>query len=337
MNLRQIVSWFGLLLWLFVISSCSKQEKSQSIESAAIFSDSTVVAIINGETIHEDDINKAITQFLNQLGKDPDLFKNQQTDSALWKDAFNWIVSTRLLVQEALRQNIEVDENEVDRALNMIKGRFPSEQKFFDALKEAQLSMEQFINNISNDLKVQKLLEQKVGSKIEDVSDEDALNFYNEHGEKFMKEEQIRVHHILIKVPETADPPKVKDAENKAIKILERIKKGEDFEKLSRQYSEDPSALKGGDIGFFERGDMIKNFEDAAFALKIGEVSDLVRTPLGFHIIRMDERNPTDKIPFEEAKIEIKFKLKQERSDKMLEQYVEELKSKANIKLRDAD
>jgi len=334
MNLKKTNTSLGLLLLIIAILSCSKEDKSQSNDLTTNFSDSTVVAIVNGDPIHNSDVDKAIKQFLNQLGKDTEQFNNQKSDTALWKEALEWIVSIRLLAQEAHKQNIRVEESEFDFALNTIKRRFPTEQKFLDALEEAELSIEQFTNNLTKELMVQKLLEQKIGSQIDDFSAEDVLKYYNEHEEEFMQDEQIRVHHILLKVSETSNPEKVKSVESKARRILERIKKGENFESLARQYSEDPSALKGGDLGFFSRGDMIKNFEDAAFALKIGEVSDLVRTPLGFHIIRMDERKASQKVPFDEVKIEIKLRLKQDRSNRLLEQYVEELKSKANIRIR---
>ncbi|UCE06496.1 MAG: peptidylprolyl isomerase [bacterium] len=335
MNLKKTGASLGLLFLIIAILNCSKDDKSKSKELTTSFSDSAVVAIVNGDAILYDDVDKAIKQFLNQLGRDANQFIIQKPDTAFWKDALDWIISIRLLAQEAYKQNIKVDKSEVDFAFNTIKRRFPSEQKFLDALEEADLTIEQFTHNLTKEIMVQKLLNYKIGSQIEDPSDEDALKYYNEHGEKFIQDEQIRVHHILLKVSETADPEKVKNVESKARRILERIKKGEDFEKLARQYSEDPSALKGGDIGFFSGGDMIKNFEDAAFALKVGEVSDLVRTPLGFHIIRLDERKTSQKIPFREVKIEIKLQLKQERSNKLLEQFVEGLKSKANIRIRD--
>jgi len=335
MNWKSAITGLSLLLVVTSIISCSKDEKSKTKKFAAAFSDSTVVAVVNEDLIHYSDVEKAIKQFLNQLGRDANQFQAEKSDTTLWREALNWIISIRLLAQEAQQQNIRVDNNEIDMVINTIKKRFPTEQKFVDALAEAELSIEQFTANLTKELMVQKLLDQQVTSQVKDVSDEEALQYYNEHGEQFLQDEQIRVHHILIKVSETADPGKVADMENKARSILQRIKAGEDFEKLARQYSEDPSALKDGDIGFFSRGDMIKNFEDAAFALKVGEVSDLVRTPLGFHIIRMDESKKSQKIPFEEVKVPVKLKLKQQNSNKLFEQYVEKLKSKADIKIRD--
>lgn len=335
MNWKSVTVGLGLLLVSIIVISCSKDDKSKSKELDAAFSDSTLVALVNKDPIHYSDIDKAIKQFLNQLGKDTDQFHRETTDTALWKEALEWIISIRLLAQEAKQQNIQVDKKEVDIVINTIKRRFPTEQKFLDALMEAELTIEQFTVNLTKELMVQKLLDQQVASQVKDVSDEEAVQYYNEHGKDFLQDEQIRVHHILFKVSETADPGKVTDVENRARRVLQRIKNGEEFETLARQFSEDPSALKGGDIGFFFRGDMIKNFEDAAFALKPGEVSDLVRTPLGFHIIRMDESKKSQQAPFEQVKVQIKLRLKQENSNKMFEQYVEKLKVKADIQIRD--
>ena len=335
MDWKKTITGLYFLLLVVIIVGCSKEQKSKSQQANAGFSDSTVVALVNGEPIHYSDVDKGIKEVMSQLEKDPSQFGNLKPDTTLRKEILDWLVSTRLLVQEAKKLNINVEDTEVEMVVNTIKRRFPSEQKFLDALKEADLSIDQFKNNLTKELVVQKLLEQQLGSQIKDVSDEDAMKYYNEHGTELMQNEQIRVHHILFKVSEAADPAKVKTVENKASGILARIKKGEDFEKLARQYSEDPSALKGGDIGFFAQGDMIKNFEDAAFALKVGEVSNLVRTPLGFHIIRLDERKASQKMPFEEVKVAIKLKLKQERTNSLMQQYVERLKLKANIKIRD--
>lgn len=332
MNRIRTLVIFSLIVLLV---NCSKKDKGSSTHAKVSFADSTVVAIVNGEAIHYDDVKQVISQFLNQLGKDVNQFQHLASDTMLWNDALDWMISLKLLTQEAKRLDIKADSNEVRLALSNIKRRFPNEQKFFEALQQSNLTLEQFQINLAQELTVQKLLEQQIASQIKDVTDDEALKYYQDHGEELMQPEQIRVHHILFKVSETADPEKVKAVEAKAQRVLDRIKKGEDFETLARQYSEDPaSALRGGNIGFFSRGDMIKNFEDAAFALKVGQVSDLVRTQLGFHIIRLDERKSSQKMPFEEVKLAIKARLKQEQSNALFQQYVAALKSKAEIKLR---
>ncbi len=197
MDWNKAIAGLNFLIIMLMILSCSKEDKSRSQQSAVSFADSTVVAIVNGDPIHFSDVDKVIKQFMSQLGKDPAQFTNVQSDTVLWKDALEWIVSARLLAQEAQQLNIKADSIEIEMVINTIKRRFPSEQKFLDALAEAELSLEQYKINLAKDLMVQKLLEKEIGSQIGDISDADALKYYNEHGEELKQTVQIRVHHIL--------------------------------------------------------------------------------------------------------------------------------------------
>jgi peptidyl-prolyl cis-trans isomerase C len=334
MNLRQLVAWTIILFSIMIVLFCSKDNKTNDQQSAS-FSDSTVVAMINGKAIHTNELDLAVKQFLMRLGKNPDFFIKQPKDTVIYREALNWLISLDLLAEEADENKIKVDENKIELTFNNFKRNFPSEQKFLDFLAENDLSLENFKKKLADEIKVQELLDQKITSKIAEITDKEALEYYNNNSDKFLQNEHIRVHHILIKVIDPNDPKKVEVAENKARGILDKIKKGGNFEELARQYSEDPSAFKGGDLGFFTRGDMIKEFEDVAFALKIGETSDVARTPIGFHIIKLTEKKSSQLIPFQEVESQIKAQVKQERSNSLFEDYVNELKSKAKIKVKD--
>lgn len=336
MKLKTILVWYCMVLLLITISQCSKEDKSGSRDRKVNFSDSTVAAMVNGQAIFYHERDLAVKQFLLRLGKNPDFFVNQSKDTAVYRQSLDWLISVRLLAQEANKNKIKIEQNEVDLAVNNFKRTFPSEQKFLEYLSQNRLTMEKFINNLTDELKVQKLLDQNITSKIAEVTDQDAVQYYNEHGDNFLQPEQIRVHHILFKIANPRDEKQVTVAETKARRILDKIKKGGNFEEMARQYSDDPSAFKGGDLGFFAQGDMIKEFETAAFALNAGEVSNLVKTQLGFHIIRLDEKKPSLKIPFDEVKLDILNQLKQERSNSVFEKYVNELKAKAKIKIKEA-
>lgn len=334
MTIRKI---FGRLSWIVMIvaiANCSKHENNGSKFRKASFSDSTVTATVNGQAIFKHEVEVAVRQFLQKVGKDPDYFFANVKDTTVYNQAIDWLISIRLLAQEADKSNIKVAPAEIDVAMNNFKRTFLSEQKFQEFLLQNHLTPETFAANLADELKVQKLLEQKVTSQVGEISDDEALQYYNDHGEKYLQPERIRVHHILLKVTDPKDDKQVQIAQNKAMRILDKIRKGGNFESLARQNSEDPSAFKGGDLGFFARGDMIKEFEEAAFNLKVGEVSNLVRTPLGFHIIRLDERQASDKVPFNEVRLEIRNQLKQERSNRLFENYVSTLKAKAKIRIK---
>ena len=164
------------------------------------------------------------------------------------------------------------------------------------------------------------------------VSDADAKAFYDQNPTLFDAGERVRASHILLRVPEGAAPGIKKAQRAKAEAALARVRKGEDFAAVARQVSEDPgSAPRGGDLGAFGKGQMVPAFEQAAFALPAGQVSGLVESPFGFHVIKVQERLPAGKVPFDPVKEQIKGHLAQTRREKAVDDLVRGLKAKAKI------
>jgi peptidyl-prolyl cis-trans isomerase C len=183
-------------------------------------------------------------------------------------------------------------------------------------------------------LAYQKLFESKFNSEV-NVTEEDARQYYMENPQQFEIPEQVRASHILIK-PVTSDPnvkPAVVEAaaKTKAEELLKQIKDGADFAELAKANSSCPSSVRGGDLGFFSRGRMVPAFEEAAFALKVGQVSDVVETNFGFHIIKVTDRKDASTKTFEEVKDNLIAMLTGQRQAKLAEQYIESLKAEANI------
>jgi len=137
--------------------------------------------------------------------------------------------------------------------------------------------------------------------------------------------------HILIKVDSKADASKKAEARKKIEKIQKKVKKGEDFAALAKEFSEGPSGAKGGDLGYFKRGQMVKPFEDVAFALKPVEVSDIVETRFGYHLIKVIDKKPEKVIAFAEVKDKLQQYIKRQKIQGQVNQYIEELKGKAKI------
>ncbi|MBW1659786.1 MAG: SurA N-terminal domain-containing protein [Deltaproteobacteria bacterium] len=146
------------------------------------------------------------------------------------------------------------------------------------------------------------------------VSEEEVKKYYETFQEAYRVPERIRARHILFKVSPNAKKEEVEKVKSEAEKVLKLAKSGEDFAKLAEKYSQGPTAKKGGDLGYFTRGMMVKPFEEAAFALKKGEISGLVRTSFGFHIIKLEDKQPAHVKPFEEVKKEIETKLKLQKA-----------------------
>lgn len=173
-------------------------------------------------------------------------------------------------------------------------------------------------------------------AQFQDVSDEEAKAYYAAHSDTLVQKEEVNARHILLKVEESADQKEVDKVLARIEKIRERALAGEDFPKLAQEYSEGPSAPNGGDLGWFGRdGGMVKAFEDAAFSLAKGEVSQPVRTRFGWHIIKIEDRKDPSQMTFEDVESEIKQILAEEKAtDKLsdlLDQTLDQLASGMKI------
>lgn len=167
------------------------------------------------------------------------------------------------------------------------------------------------------------------------VTDEEVKKYYDEHKDEFKESEQVKASHILIKVDENAGEEADKAAKAKADELLKKVKGGEDFAAVAKEKSECPSASRGGDLGFFQKGMMVPEFEEVAFKLNPGEISEVVKTKFGYHIIMVSEKQPEKQLGFDEVKEEINQKLKNEKMRTALTSYTDGLKAKASIKINE--
>jgi peptidyl-prolyl cis-trans isomerase C len=172
-----------------------------------------------------------------------------------------------------------------------------------------------------------------------DITEEDARKYYDENPKQFEQPEQVKASHILIK-PELTDPnadPNTdpneakKIARTKTEDLLKQLKDGADFAELAKSHSTCPSAPEGGDLGFFPRGQTVPAFENVAFELEIGQISDVVETEYGYHIIKATDHEEAGTIAFDQAKDNIIRQLTQKKQSELADEYIESLKSKANI------
>lgn len=178
-----------------------------------------------------------------------------------------------------------------------------------------------------------EFIKQEVANKVT-VSEDDIKNYYSARKDEFKKPEMVKVRHILFKVDPSASESDKKKAKEKAEDILKKIKAGEDFAKLATDVSDDMgSKAKGGDLGFFSRGKMVKLFEDAAFSLSPGDISGIVETQFGYHIIKVEEKKDASIESYEEAKEKISQKLLQERIKSKVNEFIEEAMKDAKAEI----
>ena len=241
------------------------------------------------------------------------------------------LINRTLLLQQSKSAGVDVKESLVTKALGEFKAAFDGEMAYARALADMGFSEEGLKNQIRDGLAVKALIDDKVTRHIS-LSDSQVRAFYDENPDLFRQPEQVRASHILIQVPENADQEKKAEALAAIQALKARIENGEDFAVLAMENSDCPSKAKGGDLGFFGREQMVKPFSDAAFALQPGQMSDVVETRFGYHLIRVTERKEEQTLPFNDVKEAIASRLRQEQEGKKIDDYIENLKEHADIK-----
>lgn len=323
MHTERVIPFWRLLIVLTLITLASPAYvgESQSAEQK--------VAVVNGTVIKQAEFDSEMNRVLERLqrtGRIP----NDLERSQIKKQVLENLIARELLYQESQKKGIKVDQKEIEAQLTALKGRFPSEVEFKNALSTANLTEADLRFQFERDVAIRKLLDDQIGGK-STVSEKESRAYYDGNLESFKKSEQVRASHILIKVDPGADEAKKAEARTKIESLQAKLKNGEDFGALAKEYSEGPSGPKGGDLGFFGRGQMVKPFEETAFSMKPGQVSGMVETRFGYHLIMVTERTPESTLSYEEVKDRLEQYLKQQKVQEEIAAYVENLKSKAKI------
>jgi peptidyl-prolyl cis-trans isomerase C len=329
---------YPIAMFLCVLASIAMASAQQpGMPSAKTPADNPVVARVQGETITEKDVLDAIERIARQQPMMGDQMK--QKNSMYFKEALDTLVGLTLLKNEAKEKGITADKTKIDEAWEMLKKRFPSEEQFKQAMASQGFAEADVRKQIGDNLIMQQLADSIMAGQ-PGPSDQEIEAFYNSNPQYFQSPEQVHAAHILIKVEGSA--PAEKKAE--ARKTIEAIRadiesKKITFEEAAKKSDDKSNADKGGDLGFFPRGQMVKPFEDAAFAAQPGSLSDVVETQFGYHIIRIDDKKPAGKTPLAEARKSILSFLDRAGKQKAVQNHINELKQKSKVEqvMSDAD
>ncbi|MDQ8736128.1 peptidylprolyl isomerase [Paenibacillus sp. LHD-38] len=225
------------------------------------------------------------------------------------------IITQELIAQEAKAASIEVTDADIDSEIDLIKKSFGTEEEFTATLAQYNMTLESLKKDTKINLTIRKILEPRT-----DVTDEEVQQYYDANKDTLGTPEQIQASHILVATKEEADA------------ILAELKQGGDFAAIAKEKSTDTgSKEKGGDLGFFGKGAMVAEFESAAFALKVNEISGVVQSEHGFHIIKKIAEKAAVVPTFEEKKEEIKKQLIATEANELSEAWMTEIRAKAKI------
>jgi len=289
-------------------------------------------ASVNGVAITHEEVNRQMSALEKHLVSTQGTAIRPSMIPVLRNSIINNLIDKELLYQEAKMQKIVVEEGTVGERIDDLRKKFPSEKAFQDEMGQMSLSEETLRSQIRKGLAVQQLVEKEILVHVT-VSEQDMQSFYDGNSEHFKEPERVRASHILIESKPDADPVDKEKRRKKLEAVKKRFNQGEGFAVLAKEFSHCPSAEKGGDLGYFERGKMVKPFEDAAFSMNPGEVSDIVVTSFGFHLIKVTDKKPGRIIPYGESKERIKQHLQRAKFIEEKNSYVAELKKKGKVEL----
>jgi len=287
-----------------------------------------VLARVNGEAVTKVDFDRLI--------KNMEVRANQPVPAerrdAIFRQALEQLVTYTVLSQETRARKVAIADEEVDNSIKQMRAQFGTEAEFKKALDARGMTLDKLKSDTRIDLSINKMVEAEVAAQTA-PSDLQIREFYDKNPEKFKQDEAVRASHILFRVDENADAATKKKAMDQAQAVLKEARAGADFAELAKKHSADGSAQQGGDLNFFTKGQMVPQFDQAAFSMKPGEISDIVTTQFGYHIIKVTDRRPASTVPFEQVSARIKDFLTEQQKQKKADDFIQSLKQKAKIEV----
>lgn len=287
------------------------------------------LATVNDVPLYKSELDQEMNNLvlrMTQQGMHP----NPEEMEKIEKEMTENIINRELLAQKALADGAVASDAVVKKNIESYKKQFPDEAMFKASLDQMGMTEEKLEERVKKGLSIKKLINRDVIQDIK-VTEEEMKRHYDVFQSSFMEPEMVKASHILVTVDKTADESQKQQAFEKISTLEARIKNGENFAALAIENSDCPSKTKGGNLGFFRREQMVKPFSDAAFALQVDEVSGIVETQFGYHLIKVTDRKAPQMLTYEKVKDDIRTKIRREKEQKAIEIYVDKLRKDAQI------
>jgi peptidyl-prolyl cis-trans isomerase SurA len=293
-----------------------------------------IAAVVNGEVLLVSEVDRSGKIALDDIPSSLTAEEKVNRTTEIRKQALNALIDDLLIRQQVRERKIVVTDEEVEQELkNLMEYNKLDNEQLTAALANEGKTMDEFRKELRNQVEQRKLFGMDIQSKVQ-VGEKDIESYYQTQYQSGGSNEKIHASHILFTLPENCSPEQERAVRAKAEKVLKQIRSGASFAELAKQYSEDASGAQGGDLGWFRRGDMLPNFEKAAFALKPGTVSDVVRTRFGLHLIMVKDRVTEGARPLEEVREEIRGRLHREKTAKAVRDWLDEIRRKSHIEVK---
>jgi parvulin-like peptidyl-prolyl isomerase len=273
-----------------------------------------IIAQVNEEQIPVAEFDREFKELILEPGREA-----KGTDLENLRRAYlDQVIERKILVQEGRRVGIKISPEELNQAISEIRMDYSGEG-FGETLGLKGMTLEEWKVRLEEKLLAEKVIRGASHSQ-DKIDEKDALRYYEDHRSSFQIGQKVRVRQIV-----------VADGEE-AIQIMKRLKKGESFEKVAMGKSLGPEKVQGGDLGYFSQGEKPTEF-DCVFNMEVGAISEVIKSPYGYHIFKLEEKTEPRRIPFEEAKLGILQELGQKRGEEKYEKWMKDLKGKAKVKV----
>ena len=257
---------------------------------------------------------------------------NPARTKAMKRDALDRLIRIELLWQQARSAGLAATDAEVDAAVAEARGRFRSEEAFLRRAEQSGFNEATYRAHTRKLLSGERYARRIVEREVQDT-EQDIADFYASNPRSFRRDEQLRARHILVSMPPDAPAEVQARARSRIEELAARARAGESFEALARNHSDDATRQWGGELDPFSRGQKAQGFEDAAFALQVGEVSAAVQTPAGFHLIQLQQRLPAVTVAITEASERILEHLRETRGKDAVDREVEQLRGAGRVEV----
>ena len=295
-----------------------------------------IIAVVNDEIITLAEFNTAFDPYLkniedNYKGKDKEALINQSKEAFLKR-----LVDNLLIEQEAKKAGKSIvikDEEVMDVVRDMIAKRKSNMEEFKKNLAREGTSLESLKKDIRSQMVRMRLLRWEIKSKVM-VSDEEIGEYYTKNRQDYEGKEAVRLKQIFLAIPAKADKKTKAKIKEEAEQLRKRVLAGEPFELLAVKYSQGPGAAQGGDIGFIEKGTIIAAVDSVAFNLPMEQVSEVIESSIGFHIIKVVDKKGAGLKPIATVREEIKTKIEDEKLEKKYEEWITSIRKKSFIEIK---
>ncbi len=297
---------------------------------ALVFAENTMlpestVAVVNGTAISEAELEREVTKLLPKTYFHSTV--NEEKLAEVKKKALESLIEHTLMYSYALSKGIKASDDEVEEIVDKLVDFYGSQDKLEAVLKQNKTDMAELRQAIRRDLTLKQLFEKEIEYKL---TDEDLKKYYEENKYKFKEPEKIKAALIYVR-NDPGDPKGKEKALEKIKKAEQELKNGENFPYVAQTYSDDPTRVKGGDLGFIHRGRLDMDIENIAFSMDANTTSDIIEKDVGYFIVKVDEKKEPNQLSFEDVKERLKVELKAKEEEKREKELLEKLQANAKI------